>query len=193
MRIAAGALRRGPGRSGRTQATNPAPPAAPVPQAAAAPVGAATAAASPFRGVVTFGGLPLPGATITATQGTKTETAVSDADGAFQFDDLADGKWTIDIQMQTFAPVHAEVTIAPSVPAAAYELKLLSPDQIKASAQTAKPAAEAPPAPRNRADPARQQTAASPSNRKGKSPRRTMRRQAADRDSQGARRKRAER
>ena len=113
----------------------------------AAPVGAATAAASPFRGVVTFGGLPLPGATITATQGTKTETAVSDADGAFQFDDLADGMWTIDIQMQTFAPVHAEVTIAPSVPAAAYELKLLSPDQIKASAQTAKPVAEPTPTP----------------------------------------------
>jgi len=42
-------------------------------------------------------------------------------------DDLADGKWTIDIQMQAFAPLHAEVTIAPSLPAAAYELKLLSP------------------------------------------------------------------
>src|SRR5580692_3967594 len=104
----------------------------------------ALAGASPYRGVVTFGGLPLPGATVTATQGTKTETAVSDDDGAFQFDDLADGKWTIDIQMQTFAPLHAEVTIAPSVPAAAYELKLLSPDQIQASAQTAKPVIEAP-------------------------------------------------
>ena len=104
--------------------------------------------ASPYRGVVTFGGLPLPGAIVTATQGATIKTAVSDDDGAFQFDDLADGKWTIDIQMQTFAPVHAEVTIAPSVPAAAYELKLLSPDQIQASAQTAKPVTEAPtPAP----------------------------------------------
>src|SRR5580704_14800545 len=97
----------------------------------------AMAAASPFRGVVTFGGLPLPGAIVTATQGTTTKTAVSDGDGAFQFDDLADGKWTIDVQMQTFAPMHAEVTIAPSVPAAAYDLKLLSTDQIQASAQTA--------------------------------------------------------
>jgi hypothetical protein len=128
------------------QATNSTPPALPA-APAAAPSGAALAAASPYRGVVTFGGLPLPGATITATQGTKTETAVSDANGAFQFDDLADGKWTIDIQMQTFAPVHAEVTVAPNLPAAAYELKLLSPDQIQASAQTAKPVAEAPPAP----------------------------------------------
>ena len=127
------------------QAPNPAPPAASVPQAAAAPAGSAIAAASPFRGVVTFGGLPLPGATVTATQGTTTKTAISDVDGTFQFDDLADGKWTIDIQMQAFAPLHAEVTIAPSLPAAAYELKLLSPDQIQASAQTAKPVAEAPP------------------------------------------------
>ena len=129
------------------QAANPTPPASSVPQAAAAPAADGTSAASPYRGVVTFGGLPLPGATVTATQGTTIKTAISDGDGAFQFEDLADGKWSIDIQMQTFAPVHAEVTIAPSVPAGAYELKLLSTDQIQASAQTAKPTAEAPPAP----------------------------------------------
>lgn len=106
----------------------------------------ALAAASPYRGVVTFGGLPLPGATVTATQGATTQTAVSDANGAFQFDDLADGKWTIDIQMQLFAPVHVDVTIAPNLPAAAYDLKLLSPEQMQASAEPAKPAAQAPPA-----------------------------------------------
>jgi hypothetical protein len=139
------------------QTTNPASQGAPAPQAAA-PAGSATSATSPYRGVVTFGGLPLPGATITATQGTKTETAVSDADGAFQFDDLGDGKWTIDIEMQTFAPVHAEVTMAPNVPAGAYELKLLSPEQIQASAQTAKPAVEAPPAPATAQTPQPQQT-----------------------------------
>jgi hypothetical protein len=135
-----------PAGAAAPQATNPTPPAAPAAPAAASS-GAAIAPASPYRGVVTFGGLPLPGATITATQGTKTETAVSDADGAFQFDDLADGKWTIDIQMQTFAPAHADVTIAPNHPAAAYELKLLELGQIQASAQAAKPVAEAPPVP----------------------------------------------
>lgn len=115
----------------------------------------ALAAASPYRGVVTFGGLPLPGATITATQGTKIETAVSDGNGAFQFDDLADGKWTIDVQMQTFAPVRAEVTIAPNVPAAAFDLKLQSPEQILAGAQKAQPIAEAPaPPPAQAAAPA---------------------------------------
>jgi len=100
---------------------------------------AALAAASPYRGVVTFGGLPLPGATVTAAQGTTALTAVSDANGAFQFDDLADGKWTIDIQMQCFVPVHTEVTISPSQPAAAYELKLLDSSRIQAGAQAPMP------------------------------------------------------
>jgi len=103
----------------------------------------AMAAASPYRSAVTFGGLPLPGATITATQGTATLTAVSDASGGFQFDDLADGKWTIDIEMQCFAPAHAEVTVAPNLPARAYELKLLDTAQILARAQTAKASTEA--------------------------------------------------
>ncbi len=152
----------------------------------------ALAAASPYRGVVTFGGLPLPGATVTATQGATTKTAVSDGDGAFQFDDLADGKWTIDIQMQTFAPVHAEVTIAPSVPAAAYDLKLLSPEQIQASAQMAKPVAEAAARACNCADPA---TAAGPAATatEWKKARAEQRAGSPAGDSQGARRKRAER
>ncbi len=105
----------------------------------------ALAAASPYRGRVTFGGLPLPGATITATQGTAALSAVSDASGGFQFGDLADGKWTLDIEMQCFAPVHAEVTVAPNLPPAAYELKLLDPTQIQASVQSARLTAETQP------------------------------------------------
>jgi hypothetical protein len=99
--------------------------------------------ASPYRGQVTFGGLPLPGATVTAMQGAVTLTAVSDAVGGFQFDDLADGKWTLNIAMQCFAPVHAEVQVAPNLPAAAYELKVLDSAQIVASLQLLKPTAAA--------------------------------------------------
>src|ERR1700691_1634267 len=72
-----------------SQAMEPTTPA-PLPSQSAAPV-VAIAAASPYRGVVTFGGLPLPGVTIKATQGAKTVTAVSDQQGAYEFDDLADG------------------------------------------------------------------------------------------------------
>jgi hypothetical protein len=92
--------------------------------------------------VVTFGGLPLPGATVTATQGLKVESVVTDDNGAFQFEDLGDGRWIIDIEMQCFAPVHAEVIVAPNSPAGAYELKLLDSGQIQAFARPARPAAE---------------------------------------------------
>lgn len=94
-----------------------------------------SAMASPYRGVVTFGGLPLPGATITATHEMKTYTAVSDQAGAFAFDDLADGKWSLDIVMQCFTPIHIEVAVAPNMSAASWELKLLPAEQIAAGSQ----------------------------------------------------------
>gem|GEM_PF-299309 len=132
-----------------SQATRPATPA-PLPSQSATPV-VATAAASPYRGVVTFGGLPLTGATITAThkatEGAKTATAVSDQQGAFQFDDLADGNWAIEVEMQCFETIHADVAIAPNMPAANWEMKLLPQGQIVAEAQQEKPAVEVPLAP----------------------------------------------
>ncbi len=103
----------------------------------------AIAAASQYRGTVTFGGLPLPGVTVTATQGSKTVTAVSDQSGAFRFDDLADGTWTINVEMLCFAPIRAEVTVAPNMAAAAFEMKLLTPDEIAAQAQTVQPPEQA--------------------------------------------------
>jgi len=129
-----------------SQATKPADPA-PLPGQSATPV-IATAAGSQYRGVVTFGGMPLPGATIKTTQkttlGTKTATAVSDQQGAYQFDDLGDGEWKIEVEMQCFETIHADVTIAPNMPAANWEMKLLPQGQIVAEAQQTKPAVEVP-------------------------------------------------
>jgi trimeric autotransporter adhesin len=106
------------------------------------------AAASPYQGVVTFGGLPLPGVTVTATQNGKTLTAVTDENGAYKFDDLADGQWTIDVEMQCFEKIETQVTVAASMPAGAFEMKLLPQDKLVAESQVAKPAAqELPPAP----------------------------------------------
>ena len=88
------------------------------------------AAASEYHGQVTFGGLPLPGATVTVTQGTKKFTAVSDQGGLYTFPDLADGPAKIEIEMQCFSTVQAEITISPTTPAAKWELTLLPLDQI---------------------------------------------------------------
>jgi hypothetical protein len=89
-----------------------------------------SAAASEYHGQVTFAGLPLPGATVTATQGTKKITVVTDQGGLYAFPDLADGPWKIDIEMQCFASVHVEVNVSPSTPPAKSELMLLPLDQI---------------------------------------------------------------
>ena len=92
-----------------------------------------TAAASPYRGIVTFAGFPVPGATITARQGDKTFTAISDQGGLYHFDDLPDGQWTIEVSMQCFQTIKQQVTIAPGVVPGKWELTLLSTDQLMAS------------------------------------------------------------
>src|SRR5260370_35308086 len=75
------------------------------------------ALASEYHGRVTFGGLPVPGATITAKQGSQKIVAVSDQQGSYSFADLADGTWKIQVEMQRFSTIEQTVTIAPTIPA----------------------------------------------------------------------------
>src|SRR5436305_1081448 len=73
-------------------------------------------AAAEHHGIVKFGGLPLPGATVTATQGDKTLTAVTDGQGAYSFRDLPDGNWQVKVEMLCFTPVDREIVVAPNAP-----------------------------------------------------------------------------
>ena len=98
-----------------------------------------TAAASPYAGQVTFGGLPLPGATVTVTQGAKKFSVASDQSGRYRFDDLPDGQWSIEISMQCFATVRAELRIAPSLSPGAWELKLLPAHELMSLANLERP------------------------------------------------------
>jgi hypothetical protein len=91
-------------------------------------------AAAPHRGLVKFGGLPVPGATVTASQGDKKLSAVTDPMGTYSFADLPDGNWTIRVEMLCFAPLEREVAVSADAPAPEWELKLLPFDEIKASA-----------------------------------------------------------
>jgi hypothetical protein len=105
--------------------------------------------AAEYRGQVTFGGLPVPGATVTATLGDKRIDAITDLEGVYDFSDLPDGNWAIEVRMLGFETV---TNIVSSSTPAKWELKLLPLDQIKAQVQTAvrsapPPAAPAPPAP----------------------------------------------
>ncbi len=93
------------------------------------------ARASEYRGQITFGGFPVPGATVTATQGTKKVSVVSDPGGLYSFDDLADGPWKIEIEMQCFVKLDADVVVAPKMPPGKWELQLLPLDQLMAQSK----------------------------------------------------------
>src|SRR5580704_10018409 len=111
-------------------------------------------AASPHHGVVTFGGLLLPGATVTVTQDDKKLVALTDQQGAYSFPDLADGIWKIQVERLCATTINQEIGITPQAPSPAWELKLLSLDEIKASAP--------PPAPKPAAASVATATAAAP-------------------------------
>lgn len=104
------------------------------------------AAASEYRGEITFAGYPVPGVTVTATQGVKKLTAVSDQGGIYDFPDLPDGPWKIEIEMQCFVTIDADVTVTANMPPAKWELKLLPTDQIMAESKLAPKLVVPPPA-----------------------------------------------
>ena len=115
--------------------------------AAAVCLATSTQVASEHYGQVTFGGLPVPGATVTATQHDKKFTAITDLQGLYSFPDLTDGTCTLEIEMLGFATVKQEIVVGENAPPAKWEFKLLPLDQIKAEMQAS--AESAPPAPQS--------------------------------------------
>ena len=97
------------------------------------------ARATEYYGQVTFGGVPVPGATVTATQGSKTVSALTDERGLFRFADLADGGWKIEIKLQLFETIHADVTVAANGTAGNFELKALPLDDLTAISKNVLP------------------------------------------------------
>src|SRR5262245_43497422 len=79
----------------------------------------ATLLASDYFGRVTFNGLPVPGATVTAIQkdpstplgASKKASATTDGDGIYHLADLAEGLWTLTIELFGFAPITREITV----------------------------------------------------------------------------------
>ena len=81
-------------------------------------------AAAEHRGLVKFGTVPVPGATVTATQGDKKLVAITDQDGMYAFPDLADGLWNLQVDMLCFAPSQKEIAVSANAPPAEWALKL---------------------------------------------------------------------
>ena len=99
---------------------------------------AGTLHAAGEEGQVTFATAPVPGATVTATQGDTRVVTTTDVQGVYRFPDLPDGRWTIDVQMLGFEKASQEVTVAADTPPANVELKILPFESVTG---TVKPAA----------------------------------------------------
>ena len=84
--------------------------------------------AAEHTGQVKFGGLPVPGAGVTLSQGTQKLSAVTNLQGAYAFTDIADGPWTVHVDMQLFQPQSRDIAV-PSAPLE-WELTPLPADQL---------------------------------------------------------------
>jgi len=102
----------------------------------------ATHAATEHYGQVTFNGLPVPGATVTATHDDQKVVTTTTPDGVYRFPNLADGAWSLRVEMIGFAPAMQEIMLPADAMPRMWELSLLPFDEI---AKTAVAAPAAPP------------------------------------------------
>ncbi len=93
-------------------------------------VGAVQQAAAVSSGRVTFAGLPVPGATITAVRGEATRVTTSNTEGRYALADLSAGEWTIRVEMVGFAPLSGVIAVPAEGPSPTWELALRSFDEI---------------------------------------------------------------
>ena len=97
--------------------------------------------AAEHRGVVKFGTLAVPGATVNARQGDQSFTALTDAQGAYNFPDLAEGSVTVSVAMRGFEPVEREL---PASEPTEWSLKMLPLAEITSQPASEVRVAEAP-------------------------------------------------
>ena len=86
--------------------------------------------AAEHHGQVLFGGLPVPGATVTLTLGEKHLSTITDQQGVYEFPDLPNGTWSAHIEMSGFEPMEGAVKVAAEAPQGAWELKMLGLEQM---------------------------------------------------------------
>ena len=102
------------------------------------------AAAADHFGRVVFNAVPVPGATVVATHLDQQVTTTTDLDGVFRLTALADGQWTVRVEMMGFVAATQEIRVAAETPPSTWELKLLPLAEMVRGAQAAR--AESPPA-----------------------------------------------
>jgi hypothetical protein len=102
------------------------------------------AAAGEHAGEVTFGGLPVPGVTVTASSGDRQLVTTTDERGRFRLPDAAAGVWTIRVEMLGFETMTREVTIGDDPQPSTWTLTLRPFDDIAQGIPAAPPSSQAP-------------------------------------------------
>jgi hypothetical protein len=105
--------------------------------------GAVSMAAGEHAGVVTFGGLPVPGVTVTASSADRQLVTTTDAQGRFRLPDATAGVWRIRVEMLGFDPMTREVTVGDDPQPSSWTLTLKSFDDIARGIPAAPPFARA--------------------------------------------------
>src|SRR5580658_277795 len=108
--------------------------------------------ASESHGTVKSGGLPVPGATVTAMPADKALKKVvttTDDEGFYSFPELEDGTWTISVEALGFVTASREVGVVAGAPGPTWDLKYQTLDLIEhpVAPETPAPASATPSAP----------------------------------------------
>jgi trimeric autotransporter adhesin len=87
--------------------------------------------AFPQTGVVRSNSQPLPGATITATQGDRKLTTATDENGRYTFEGITPGEWTVEVELFGFAKSSRTVTVGSTAVNTEWNLELRGPDRLR--------------------------------------------------------------
>lgn len=102
---------------------------------------AQTSWAAEYHGQVRYRGVPVPGATVTLTQGSTAVATVTDSQGLYEFPNVPEGSWKISIDLRGFTTLHGSVMIGAANPQGEWTLQMLDLKDLLSMAQAAPPAA----------------------------------------------------
>ena len=83
-------------------------------------------------GHVTFGAVPVPGATVTVSNGEQRLEVTTDGEGWYRVAELAPGVWTVRVEMAGFELVEGDIDVRPGAAPSVWRLTMLAAENLPA-------------------------------------------------------------